>query len=126
MPRFSTPLPPELHDGATLRELIAATVAIERSAAAERAAASAVRRVLTEQDLRQGAITGAYRSTARDEPAPPLPPLDATITTALEAFADGLYLVVVDGVQRTDLDESLSLTDDSTVTYLRLVALVGG
>lgn len=45
---------------------------------------------------------------------------------AIEAFERNGFFVVVDGRQRTELDEPLALTADSDVRFVRLVALVGG
>ena len=49
----------------------------------------------------------------------------AAIATALEAFVDGLYLVVIDDVGYTDLDAIVSLKPDSRVTFIRLTFLAG-
>jgi hypothetical protein len=48
------------------------------------------------------------------------------VGTAIEAFEDGLFLVLVDGRQQTDLDAQVFVAADSTVTFVRLVALSGG
>ncbi len=45
---------------------------------------------------------------------------------ALAAFEANGFLVLVDDRQVTDLDESVALRHDSTVTFLKLVPLVGG
>jgi hypothetical protein len=44
----------------------------------------------------------------------------------VEAFADGLYVVFIDGVQIEDLDAPVPVGPDSTMRLVRLVALVGG
>ncbi len=48
------------------------------------------------------------------------------VATAIEAFVDGLFLVLVDGRQETELDAQVFVSADSTVTFVRLVALSGG
>ena len=48
------------------------------------------------------------------------------IAVALEAFARNGFFMIFDGRQIVDLDEVLTLEADSTVTFLRLVPLVGG
>jgi len=48
------------------------------------------------------------------------------IAVALEAFARNGFFMIFDGRQVVDLDEVLTVTQDSTVTFLRLVPLVGG
>ncbi len=51
---------------------------------------------------------------------------DQAVGTALEAFEDGLYFVVIDGRQYESLDEQVAVGADSRVTFLRLVPLAGG
>ncbi|MBR0686144.1 hypothetical protein JQ612_22095 [Bradyrhizobium manausense] len=48
------------------------------------------------------------------------------IAVALEAFARNGFFMILDGHQIVDLDEVLTVGHDSTVTFLRLVPLVGG
>lgn len=45
---------------------------------------------------------------------------------ALEGFESNAFFMLVDGRQVVSLDESVSLTGDSTVTFVKLVPLVGG
>jgi 20S proteasome alpha/beta subunit len=45
---------------------------------------------------------------------------------ALKAFEANGFLLLVDDRQVTDLDEEVHLKHDSTVTFLKLVQLVGG
>jgi hypothetical protein len=51
---------------------------------------------------------------------------DAAVATALLAFDDGLYFVFLDGHQQLDLNAPVRLHPASTLTFIRLVALVGG
>jgi hypothetical protein len=48
------------------------------------------------------------------------------IAVALAAFARNGFFMIFDGRQIVDLDEALTVEHDSTVTFLRLVPLVGG
>ena len=48
------------------------------------------------------------------------------IAVALEAFARNGFFMIFDGRQIVDLDEVLTIEQDSAVTFLRLVPLVGG
>lgn len=123
-PTFAFPLPPQADAGLPLRELIALTVRHEIEAYEARRAEASLARVLTERDLSALLGTGAARPGERERP--PAPPAEFAVTTAIEAFTDGLFLVVVDGQQHTDLDAIVPLTQQSHVTYLRLVALTGG
>ncbi len=126
VPRWEVPPPPEVErgDGLTLRELIGLTVRQELAAYAERRAEGRFTRVLTERQLDAGLASGRVDSGGRAVPAAPMP--EVAVATALEAFVDGLYLVLVDGTQHEDLDAQIMLGVDSTVTYVRLVALAGG
>jgi hypothetical protein len=45
---------------------------------------------------------------------------------ALDAFGRNGFLLLVDDVQLTELDEQVTLHHDTKVTFLRLVPLVGG
>jgi hypothetical protein len=51
---------------------------------------------------------------------------DEAVATALEAFEDGLYLVVVDGQELRNLDAQVFLQPDSRVAFVRLTLLAGG
>jgi hypothetical protein len=48
------------------------------------------------------------------------------VAVALKAFARNGFFMIFEGRQVVDLDEVLTVADDSTVTFLRLVPLVGG
>lgn len=48
------------------------------------------------------------------------------VEEACEAFERNGFFVLVDGVQKTDLDEAVPLTPDSEIRFLQLVPLVGG
>ncbi|TDC76327.1 hypothetical protein [Streptomyces hainanensis] len=51
---------------------------------------------------------------------------DAQVERALRAFQGNGFLLLVGDRQTTELDEEIELTADTEVTFLRLVALVGG
>jgi hypothetical protein len=48
------------------------------------------------------------------------------IAVALKAFVSNGFFMIFDGRQIVDLDEVLTVEQDSAVTFLRLVPLVGG
>ena len=48
------------------------------------------------------------------------------VATALQAFEDGLYLVIIDGHEQRELDCEVYLTPESHITFLRLVMIAGG
>ena len=125
VPSFGVPLPDGAAEGGlTLRELIALAVREELAAYAERRVERTFAQVLTDERLAAGAAAGRIDSGGRST-APPPPP-DVAVATAIEAFEDGLFLVLVDGRQERELDAQVLVGPDSTVTFVRLVALAGG
>jgi hypothetical protein len=125
-PQWGLPLPPDWagSDGLTLRDVIARIVAEQVRAFADRGQEARFLRVLTERELVDGAQTGRITSgptTLRRRVDP-----QTAVATALLAFEDGLYLTLIDGIQYHRLDEPVKLGPDSTITFIRLVALAGG
>lgn len=51
---------------------------------------------------------------------------EAQVRTAFNAFENQGFLLLVDGRQVETLDEELHLTENSEVTFIRLLPLVGG
>ncbi len=51
--------------------------------------------------------------------------VDSAISNALECFTDGLFAVFVDDVQYEQLTDSIDLTEDSVVSFVRLTFLAG-
>ena len=56
----------------------------------------------------------------------PLPDWEKQFAKAITAFRGNGFLVLIDGRQITDLDETIRLTAQSQITFLKLVPLVGG
>jgi hypothetical protein len=108
----------------TLRDLIERVVREEVAAFKERREERRVARVLSREQIEQGAVRGKIDSGGR-ESEPDVDP-DAALETAVLAFQDGLYYVFVDEEQATDLEAQVFLKAESRVTFLRLVALAGG
>ena len=52
--------------------------------------------------------------------------LNKAITHALQAYQDGVYLVVIDGEKMEHLNDPLQLKENMEVMFIRLVALAGG
>lgn len=125
--RWSVPLPPggagSAHDGVTLRELIIRIVRAEVGAFERRQRARRFVRLLSDQEIREGAARGKVDSGGR-APAGPVD-VDAAIGAALAGFEDGLYLVVLDGREQRDLDAHVFLTEESRLVFLRLTFLAG-
>jgi len=126
IPQWQIPLPPaatQRGEPFTLRALITNVVLGEVAAFEDRQEQNRLVRILTEREIEEGAARGKVDSGGRTL-AQPVEPGQA-VGTALQAFEDGLYLVLLDGREQRDLDEQVFPGPDSTVTFLRLVALAG-
>ena len=124
---WSVPLPPEFAqrgEPLLLRDLIARIVAAEVAAFRQRQEERQLVRVLSAAQIAEGARRGKVDMGGRD--------LDQAVdeaealATALTAFEDGLYLVLVDGTEQRELDREVFLHAGSRVTFLRLTMLAGG
>jgi hypothetical protein len=124
---WSIPLPPDLADGRglTLRDLIARIVRAEVAAFRDRQEERRLVRALTARQIEEGVAMGKVDMGGREEPPPPVDEA-AAVAAALQAFEDGLYLVVLDGQEQRRLDQEVFLQPDSAVTFVRLVMLAGG
>ncbi len=124
---FEMPLPREAErtdSRLTLRALLTRVVTGEVEAFRSRQEERRVLRALTEADIAQGVMKGKVVPGGQDlrqEVG-----LQAALTTALQAFDDGVYYVFVDDEQATALDQEVYLRPESRVTFIRLVALAGG
>ena len=110
-------------DGLTLRALIARVVRGEVDAFARREQARRFVRVLSEPEIAAGAARGKVEPGGRPAGVPP--DADAAVAAALQGFEDGLYLVVLDGVEQRELDRQVYLTAESRLVFLRLTFLAG-
>ena len=125
---WSVPLPPDVGpDGGptTLRKLIGRVVRTEVDAFHKRQQERRLFRALTERQIQEGAARGKVEmGGAEGKPQP----VDAeqAVAVALEAFEDGLYLVVVDGAEQRQLDAQVHVKEDSRVAFVRLTMLAGG
>ena len=108
----------------TLRAFISHVVRQEVSAFRERQERRRFVRVLTSKEIHDAAAQGAVKSGGSDL----LQEVDdeAAVGAALQAFEDGIYLVIIDEEEQRDLEKEIWLTPDSKVTFLRLVMLAGG
>ena len=126
---FSVPPPADRGGGGPLklRDLIAHVVQQEVAAFEKRQEARRLDRVLSPAQIERDEAKGKISPEARD---PKLPPpkkvdVDAAIEVAIEAFVDGLYLVIIDGNEYRDLDAVVRLTPASKLTFIRLTFLAG-
>jgi hypothetical protein len=123
---WSIPFPPDLGDGGalTLRDLIGRVVRAEVEAFKTRQQEQQLVRALTSSAIEKGAVKGKIDMGGRD--VRQNVDVEEAIGTALQAFEDGLYLVVLDGEEQRELDKQVFLRPDSQVAFVRLVMLAGG
>ena len=107
-----------------LRALIDHVVRAEVAAFDDRKLQRRFVRLLTADEVAAGAAAGKVDPGGRVVGGTASP--DRAVDVALEAFEDGLYLVVVDGDQVTSLDTAVSVGPDTLVRFVRLTALAGG
>jgi hypothetical protein len=110
--------------GVTLRDLITRIVRAEVKAFGERERARRFIRVLAEREIAEGAARGRIDPGGRPAAAESIDE-DAAVAAALQGFEDGLYLVVLDGVEQRDLDAQVYPTNESRMIFLRLTFLAG-
>jgi len=115
-------------DGALrLRELLAIIIRQEVTGFRQRQEERRLARVLSPDAIQRGATAGKIdMGGPRELQAAAEVDEDAAVAVALQAFEDGLYFVFLDGQQYDDLDAPVWPRPDSTLTFIRLVALAGG
>lgn len=124
---WSVPPPPELGDGGslTLRDLIGHVVRSEVAAFQERQKDRLNLRILSQKEIEQGAEKGKIEMGG-SEVAPQKVDPEEAVGVALEAFEDGLYLVIVDEEEKRELDGQVFVQPDSKIAFVRLAMLAGG
>lgn len=126
VPDWQFPWPPDEHgesEPTTLRQIITRVVLKEVEAFKDRQEERRLVRVLTERQIEEGLSKGRVDSGGRDLHQDVSP--DEAVATALQAFEDGIYLVILDGEEQRDLDHEVHLQPDSHLVFLRLVMLAG-
>jgi hypothetical protein len=123
---FSVPPPASLAAGqpVTLRDLIGHVVRAEVAAFKQRQAERRLLKALTAKQIDEGLAAGKVQAGGSDLDQHVDP--EQAVATALEAFADGLFLVVVDETEVKELDSVLPLTPSSRLTFIRFTMLAGG
>jgi len=122
---YELPLPAQaLSSSLTLAELLSHVVRAEVAAFSERQSERRLLKALSPADLAHGLHAGKVISGGSELNQP----VDAetALATALQAFRDGLYLVVVDAQDVRDLATVLTLQANSRMCFVRLTLLVGG
>ncbi len=51
--------------------------------------------------------------------------LETSIANALQAFEDGLFVVFIDDNEITSLEQTITYTDNSDITFIRMTFLTG-
>jgi hypothetical protein len=123
---FSIPYPPELGEGGAvqLRDLLSRIVRHEVEAFRERQEDRKFVKALTERQISEQATRGKIDMGGRD--LVQKVDTDEAIRVALEAFEDGLFLVIIDGSDYKTLESEVFLLPDSKVGFVRLTMLAGG
>lgn len=127
---WSIPLPPDWNEGdgdncRTVRELISQIVRDEVQAFRQRQHDRQFLRALTAKEIEAAAEQGKIQM-GESEVGPQEVDEDHAVAAALQAFEDGMYLVVIDGVEQTRLDQQVFVGADSRITFIRLTLLSGG
>ena len=125
---WSIPIPPEWDGdgdgGVTLRDLITRIVREEIEGFRKRQHDRQFLRALTANEIELAAEKGKIEMGGSEVGLQAVDD-DESIATALQAFEDGMYLVVIDEEEKKELDQQIYLTPDSHVTFIRLTLLSG-
>jgi hypothetical protein len=124
---WSIPFPPDVGKGGdhiTLRDLIIRIVRGEVEAFKKRQNQRRLVHALTAREIDESAAKGKVDMGGQDLEQSVNE--DTAIGAALQAFEDGLYLVILDGEEQRELDREVYLQPDSRITFVRLVMLAGG
>ena len=122
---YAVALPAAAQSGElTLRELLAHVVSAEVAAFRERQEDRKLLKALSAAQIAEGIAKGKVDMGGRDLAQPVDEP--AAIATAIEAFTDGLFLVVLDGEELQEIDQRIRVLPESRITFVRLTMLAGG
>ena len=99
----------------TLRDLISGRVRQETKRLFESSNRS-IYSLIGQTDLETSRIKPLDMSLVQDE----------KVKYALEMFQKNSFLVLVDDLQVTSLDQEIRLTNDTEISFLKLVPLIGG
>ncbi len=125
---WSLPIPPDDgggDGGLTLAQLIERIVRAEVKNFQQRQHDRQFLRALSAQQIEAAAERGKIEMGASDVGIQHVD-ADQAVGAALQAFEDGLYLVVIDEVEHRQLEQQVFLTPDSRITFIRLTMLTGG
>lgn len=122
---YSVSLPTSTHGGEmTLRELLTHVVSAEVAAFRERQEDRKLLKALSAAQIADGVAKGKVDMGGRDLEQTVDEP--TAISTAIEAFTDGLFLVVLDSEELKDINQKIRVLPESRITFIRLTMLAGG
>lgn len=122
---FDVP-PPEgaRDDGSmTLRDLIEHVVREQVKLFNDRQQERRFDRVLSAAQIEGGRAKGKVDPASKDDPQEA--DAEEAVGAALQAFEDGMYLVIIDEVEKRSLDEPVYLSPNSRLVFVRLAFLAG-
>ena len=108
----------------TLRDLIGHVVRAEVAAFKQRQTERRLLKALTAKQIKAGLAAGKVQAGGSDLEQAVDP--EQAVAAAVEAFSDGLFLVVVDETEVKELDRVVPLTAASRLTFIRFTLLAGG
>jgi hypothetical protein len=120
---FSIPAPPLIGE-ITLRMLLEHVVRQEVAAFQARQADRRLLQALSATQIEEGLAQGKVSTggSTLDQKVD----VEQAVATVIEAFQDGLFLVVLDEAEVKELDTKVTLTESSRLTFVRLALLAGG
>lgn len=107
----------------TLRDLLIAVVKSEVESFQIRQQEQKGVKVLSITEITRGMAQGKVDPGVKD---PQEVDLNQAIDQVIQGFLDGLFYVFVDDIQYEDLEDRIQLRSESTLLFLKLVALQGG
>lgn len=122
---FDVPPPEDARDDGsmTLRDLIEHVVREQVKLFNARQQAMRFDRVLSEARIDEGRVKGKVDPASKDDPKEA--DAEEAVGAALQAFEDGMYLVIIDEVEKRSLDEPVYLSPNSRLVFVRLAFLAG-
>lgn len=117
-------VPPPVAGALTLRTLLGHVVRQEVAAFHGRQTERRLLRALTAKQIEQGLAKGKVESggSTLDQKVD----VEQAVAAVIEAFQDGLFLIVLDDAELKELDAPVTLTVASRLTFIRLALLAGG
>ena len=107
----------------TVAELIEETVKFCVNQYNERHENKEVLKVLSKQDIEDLAIGG--KVTFGIHYGEGIPKLSQAIENAKQSFQDGIVVIFIDGIEKQNLDDTIDMGDNTSVTFVQMTMLSG-